>query len=442
MNDLTRENTWPAGFEQAPVVLLVDDEENILNALRRLLRPRGYQVLVATSGEAALEQFETNGIDLIISDMRMPGMQGSQLLGLVKQRSPETQRVLLTGYSDINSAITAINEGGIFRYVSKPWDDRDLLTVVQQALELRGLQKEKLRLEALTQAQNVELLDLNANLENKVQERTGELQTAHQELTLALEKLKKTFFTTVQVLSNLLELRAPALAGHGRRVADVSRRIAERMELPAEHINDILLAGLLHDIGKIGYPDTLLGKPTNKMTGEELGLARKHPLNGAAALLSLPDMRGVADIIRSHHERWDGEGYPEGLSGERIPLGARILALANDFDGAQLGTTTGRRLNIDEAKRYVLEGRSFRYDPAVADAFGELIGRLPRKPAEEKRIDGARLEAGMVLSRDLFSPDGVLLLATEYVLDEALIKQIRGYEQAFGRSLIICVKAP
>jgi response regulator RpfG family c-di-GMP phosphodiesterase len=433
--------TFPAGFSAAPVLLLVDDEPNVLNALRRLLRPAGYTILLANSGAEALALLEAQSVDLIISDMRMPSMSGAELLAQVRTRWPSTMRLLLTGYAEISSAIAAINEGGIYRYLSKPWNDEDLLTTLQQALELSGLQREKMRLEALTHAQNESLRELNATLEDKVRVRTEELQIANQELSLAMEKLKKTFFTSVQVLSTLIEMRAPALAGHSRRVADISRRIAEKMGLGSDLTHEILLAGLLHDIGKIGYPDSLFGKPLSKMTGEEIHLARKHPLNGAAALMSLPDMQGVASIIRSHHERWDGKGFPDALAGDKIPLGARILALANDYDGAQIGSITSKNMSVDEAKAYVLEGRKFRYDPDVSDAFSELIGRAPRKPILERRLSAAELEVGMVLARDLFSPEGMLLLAVEYVLDELLVKQLREYERASDRHLIVCVRA-
>jgi response regulator RpfG family c-di-GMP phosphodiesterase len=434
-------NGWPAGFAQAPKILLVDDEPNVLSALRRLLRPLAYQVQVAGSGAEALAILETGPIDLIVSDMRMPEMNGAELLAQVRQRWPDTLRILLTGYADVSSAIAAINEGGVYRYVAKPWDDAELCRILHQALELSGLQREKQRLEALTAEQNLALRELNATLEDKVRIRTEELHIANQEISLAMEKLKKTFFTSVQVLSNLIEMRAPALAGHSRRVADIGRKLAEKMGLGADLTHEILLAGLLHDIGKIGYPDPLFSKPMNKMTGEEIALARKHPLNGAAALMSMPDMRGVAEIIRSHHERWDGQGFPDQLAGEKIPLGARILALANDYDGAQLGLVSAKQMTVEEAKLYVLEGRKFRYDPAVADAFGELIGRIPRKPILERRLSGQELECGMVLARDLYSPDGLLLLATEYVLDELLIKQIRDFESAMGKHLVICVRA-
>jgi response regulator RpfG family c-di-GMP phosphodiesterase len=437
------QGNWPAGFTTPPNVLLVDDEANVLNSLRRLLRPAGYEIHTAENGEAALAHLESQAVDLVVSDMRMPGMSGAELLAQVRKRWPTTMRVLLTGYSDITSAVSAINDGGIFRYVSKPWDDAELQTILTQALEIAGLQREKNRLEALTQTQNEELKTLNASLEDKVRQRTEELQIANQEISLTMEKVKKNFFTTVQVLSNLLEMRAPSLAGHGRRVADVAKRLAVKMKLPSDVVNDVLLGGLLHDIGKIGYSDEILKKPFPKMSQDELGIARKHPLNGAAALLSLPDMRAVADIIRCHHERWDGQGYPSNLSGMDIPIGARIVALANDFDSVQVGTLSAKRMTVEEAKTYVLEGRKFRYDPMVVDAFAELIGRVaqPVKAHEERKIDISELKVGMVLARDLYSPEGILLLSVDYVLDELLVKQLREYQDAYGKKLNLSVKA-
>lgn len=432
---------WPAGFSEAPRLLLVDDEANILNALRRLLRPLGYEITLAGSGEEALALLDEARPDLVISDMRMPGMQGAQLLAAVRERDPSIMRVLLTGYAEVASAVAAINEGGVYRYISKPWDDGLLIGTLQQALEVRGLARERQRLQALTEEQNAQLKELNATLEQKVLERTAALQTAHQELTLAMEKLDKNYFASVQMLSQLIELRAPKLAGHGRRVADVARKIAENMDLPKAEVRDILLAGLLHDIGKIGYSDELMLKPIGRMTADELGVMRKHPLAGEAALMSMPDLREVARIIRHHHERWDGKGFPDALSGDAIPRGSRVLALANDYDAAQLGLLSQKPMTVDEARQYVIEGSRFRYDPDVVDAFARRVGLPPpRKAAGERRIAGAQAEVGMVLSRDLYGPDGILLLATDYVLDDLLVKQIREYERSLGKPLVICVR--
>lgn len=420
---------------KTPTLLCVDDEANILSALKRLFRPTGYRVLTAEGGAAALAilEAEADGVDLVISDMRMPGMDGAEFLAQVRQRWPGVVRILLTGYADVESTIAAINEGQIYRYISKPWNDGDVLITTREALERQALEREKLRLEALTARQNEELKALNASLEDKVKARTAELQQAH-------ERLKKSFFTSIQVFANLMELRGGQMAGHSRRVADLARRIAVRMGLEGRLCNDIFVAGLLHDIGKIGLPDELLAKPINKMVGEELGVFRRHPAKGEQALMALEDLRGAARLIRSHHERFDGQGYPEGLAGLAIPQGARILALANDYDGLLQGSFTGHRHPEDEAAALILQGKGKRYDPAVVDAFFALAGKAEQARADETRLTPRDLRPGMVLARDIISRDGVLLLAADYTLDENLVRQIQDYERSEGVRLIIHIR--
>ena len=219
-------------------ILCVDDEANILSALRRLFRQNGYQISVAGGGAEGLQILDTQEFDLIISDMRMPEMDGARFLEQVFKRYPDTVRILLTGYADIASTIEAVNKGQIYRYVSKPWNDQELLLIVRQALDLKALQREKLRLEALTARQNEELKALNLSLEEKVQART-------QELALANEKLKGSFITSVKVFSNLIELREGNLAGHSRRVADLARKIANKLGMTPRETQDVFLS-LIH----------------------------------------------------------------------------------------------------------------------------------------------------------------------------------------------------
>lgn len=421
MNDVRLEQTETSGAEEPPWNLLcVDDEPNILSALRRLLRPHGYQVTIAGSGAEALTIMEEQPFDLVISDMRMPEMDGAQFLEQVRKRWPDTIRLLLTGYADVTSTVDAINKGEIYRYISKPWDDNELLLIVRQALERKALEREKVRLELLTARQNEELRDLNANLELKVMERTVELRKAH-------DKVKTSFLTSIKVFANLIELRGSNLAGHSRRVADLARKIANRMGLSPAESQDVFLAGLLHDIGKIGLPDLLLVKPVPQMTGDELGLYRKHPVKGEQSVMALEELRGAAKIVRSHHERFDGQGYPDGLMGLGIPIGARILCVANDYDGLQIGSLSVRRYTQEDAKKLIAEGKGKRYDPQVIEAFLEIVGKVEVRDTGEIELGVADLKPGMILSRDLVTRDGVLLLAADYILDANLVRQIRDY---------------
>ncbi len=422
-------------------ILCVDDEPNILSSLRRLFRGAGYKVLTAESGNDGLKILETEAVDIVISDMRMPEMDGARFLEHVRQSWPDTLRLLLTGYADIQSILDAINRGEIYRYITKPWEDNDILLIVRHALERKALEHEKQRLEALTQTQNEELKLLNASLEAKVDKRTAELKKAHDELVSFNEKLKTNFLTSIKVFSNLIELRGDKLAGHSRRVADLARRLSTRMGLDSRETQEVFIAGLLHNIGKIGFSDDLLAMPVSMMNGDHLSVYRKYPVHGEQLLMPLDDLRGAARLVRSHQERFDGEGFPDRLSGFNIPVGARILALASDYDNLQIGTFSQRRLRPDEAAALVLQGRGKRYDPSVVNAFEEIrSGKTVHDVVHEEPLPPSRLRPGMVTSRDLVTRDGFLLLSADHALTERLIQQLADYEMTSRMPLTVYVR--
>ncbi|WP_343731486.1 HD domain-containing phosphohydrolase [Duganella sp.] len=423
-------------------VLCVDDEPNILSALRRLFRPAGYRVLLAESGAAGLEVLAREPVDLVISDMRMPEMNGAQFLAQVRQRWPDTVRLLLTGYSDIQSIQDAINCGEIYRYITKPWEDGDILLVVRHALERRQLEQDKQRLEALTQRQNAELKALNQSLEAKVEARTRQLKTEHEATVAANAKLKQNFVTTIKIFSSMIELRAHNQPGHARLVAELARKLAARLGLEGREAQDVFIAALLHDIGKIGFSDELLMTPLTMLRGDALAQFRKHPLRAEELLMPLEDMRGSAAILRSQLERFDGNGFPDGLAGLAIPLGARILALAADYYNLQQGAMVQRHLRADEAKSLILDAGGKRYDPNVVAAFRQVIdGHAIDSGAGVEMLSGELLP-GMVLARDLISRDGLMLLAVDHVLDARMIQQVQDFETKSGGRLAIWVRNP
>jgi response regulator RpfG family c-di-GMP phosphodiesterase len=437
VSDFDMAPNTPAVSRQPATILCVDDEANILAALRRAFRPLGYQILLAESAKEGLLILEQNNhIDLIISDMRMPEMDGARFLAQVRNQWPDITRILLTGYADMESTIAAINEGQIYRHISKPWNDDELLLTVRDALERRALEQEKRRLERLTADQNAELKQLNASLEEKVSERT-------QELVLANEKLKHSFFTSIQLFSNMLELRAGHMAGHSCRVADLSRKVARELKLDETECQNTFLAALLHDIGKIGLPDDLLRRPINQMSGDELSRWRRHPSLGEQALLALDSLRGVAAVIRSHHETFDGRGFPDGKSGMTIPIGARILSVANEYDGYIWGTLNGKRYEEESARQMIAQGRGKRYDPEVVDAFLTVTGGIKKsnQNTEEVELTTGELKVGMVLSRNLVNYDGIVLLTAQQTLTEQVITQLRGFEHSNGSRLEVWIKA-
>lgn len=432
---------------RAPTILCVDDEPSILSSLKRLFRPKGYQILVAEGGNAALALMKDTPVDLVISDMRMPEMDGVQFLEQVRQRWPDTMRLLLTGYADIASTIAAVNKGEIYRYISKPWDDQDIVLIVHDALAHRTLKLENKRLETVALRQNAELRNAHAQLEAMVALRTTELMTVNGSLQSANARLKTNFITSIKVFSSLVELRGGNLAGHSRRVADIARRIAQHLGLDSRQAHEIFVAGLLHEIGKVGFSDDMLSTAIVNLTPRQLDLYRRHPGRAEQLLTPLPDLNATAELIACQLERFDGKGHPRRLAHDAIPIGARILVLASDFDNMQSGTLAKRQLSPQEARTLVEKGRGKRYDPKVVDALLAVLDTQAADHREhevvpERKIGASELQAGMVLSRDLITPRGLLMLSAQHVLDERMIHKILDFEKSAELSLIAYVCIP
>lgn len=428
--------------EQMPKILCVDDEPNILSSLRRLFRSKGYKVLTALGGAEGLAVLEAESVDLVISDMRMPVMDGAVFLEHVRSRWPDTIRLLLTGYADVQSIIDAINRGEIYRYITKPWDDNDIVLVVKHALERKALELEKKRLEELTHRQNEELKELNASLEAKVEERTAALRQAHDSLIHVNEKLKNSFLTSIKVFSNVIEMRGGKLVGHSRRVADLARKIAKNLGLDAREIQEVFVAGLLADIGKIGFSDELLETPVSQLSSDQLGAFYKHTIRAEQLLMPLEDLQGTAKMLRCQHERFDGRGFPDGLSGTEIPIGARILSLASDYDYLQIGGLTPKRVHADDAQALIIRGAGNRYDEKVVAAFKQVfhVGSAALDETDFQDVSVRDLLPGMVLFTDIISKDGILLLPADHVLDEHVIDRLMLYGASGTGKLIVRVR--
>lgn len=433
--------TPPRPHPAPPTLLLVDDEPSVLNALRRLFRAPGYRILQATSGAEGLELLRTQAVDLVISDMRMPEMNGAQFLAAVRQRHPGVVRMLLTGYSELSATIAAINQGEIHRYIAKPWDDQALLLTVGEALARRALEQENARLVALTQAQNEALRDLNQNLEARVQARTAELEQVNAMLGKAYEEVNQNFEQAVVVFASLIEMRQDGIAGHARRVALLARRVAARLGLSGHALRDVVLAAQLHDVGKIGFPDHMLGHAVSSYGPDALSRYRHHPRDGEAALMPLTELHAVARMVRQHHERVDGKGFPDGLVGDEILLGARIIAAASDYDDLLTGGTLAERAYTPDAARQSLRGgKGTRYDPAVVDALLQEIEALDAESQTDLRMATAELQPGMVLAQDLVSAKGQILLTAGFVFDARVIAQVNGFAERQGVQLHLFVR--
>ncbi len=423
-----------------PVLLLVDDEPSVLSALRRLFRMHGYRILQATGGEDGLAILKDEAVDLVISDMRMPGMDGARFLQAVREHDPSIVRILLTGYADIGSTIAAINGGEIHRYIAKPWVDQDMLLMVREALGRRRLEQQNVQLTALSVRQNEELRSLNQGLESRVKARTAEIEQINDMLEKSYEELNSNFMLAVTVFSGLLEMREDGMAGHSRRVADLAKRTAQQLNMAERQVQDVYLGGLLHDIGKIGFPDKMLGKPVSTFAPDETSRYRRHPVDGESALMPLAQLHGVAKLVRQHHERFDGKGFPDGLQGQDIALGARIIAAASDYDGLLHGTQAERHYTPEMARQAMRGGADTRYDPKVVAALEAAIESMASDVVPDLEMEARELLPGMVLAHDLLSSRGAILLAAGYVFDARVIRQVSDFAQREGVRLTLRIQ--
>lgn len=414
-------------------VLCVDDEVNILKALQRLFMDEEFEVLTASSGLAGVELLRDNdNIAVILSDQRMPEMSGVEFLEFAKEISPDAIRIVLTGYADIHAAVDAINRGGAYRYLAKPWDDKELLLTVQQAINFYKLKEENARFAKIIQTQNKELEDWNNELEAKVDEQTRSIKNANQQLTAANSRLTAIFDNTIAAFANLVELRDRKLSNHSRNVAVTVEIALEEFDFDEKAQKDLRYAALLHDIGKIGVSDLLLKMDRDKMTQDEQREYLQHAIRGQSAVDSIDELRDVGVLIRHHHERFDGTGFPDRLSGRNIPAGAMLIAMA-DFIDTLVRKGTGVNPAVHALNKLKNEcGTAF--DPAFYLAIENAVkasystGQNERDMIELE-MSIRELMPGMLLSREARSGTGVLLLSKGVKLDQNNIRALKRYYQ-------------
>ena len=336
-------------------ILIVDDEEDINEILSDLLS-EPYDCRSAKSAEEALAHLREGEFELVISDITMPGMSGLEMLPQVKSLSPNTVVVMISGMQTVESAIGALRLGA-FDYLMKPFDLRQVEAVVQRALEHHELIAAKQRYET--------------QLEELVEQRTAELDKA-------LGSLEDAYRSTLKALTAALEARDSETHGHSERVVSYSLRLGREYGLDAAQMKALEFGSLLHDIGKIGVPDSILRKP-GKLTEEEWVLMREHPTHGQQILHGIEFLAGAARVVAQHHEKWDGSGYPLGLKAEAIDLCARIFSVADAFDAMTSDRVYRRGKSYEAAARELDEWVGRQFDPEVVKAFH----RVPRTDWEE-----------------------------------------------------------
>jgi putative nucleotidyltransferase with HDIG domain len=359
--------TQPSAGETR-IALVVDDEEPLRNALGQYLRYRGFEVRTAESGAAALRELKTGGVSLMLLDVRMPGMSGMDVVPEALDLDPELAIIMLTAVSDATTAAICMQRGA-FDYLTKPIELTDLGAAIDRALRRRD-----------TQIQNT---GITSWLKEEVSRQTEELEVKQ-------VRLQQLTTATLEALINALEAKSEYLSGHSARVAAYSANIAHEMGLADEHVEQIRIAGRLHDLGKIGVKESVLEK-RGPLTPDEYEHVKQHVLIGVQILAPLRHLGPVVDYARAHHEHWDGSGYPDRLAGENIPLGGRIICAAEIYDALTTSRPYQEKLAPEAAidRMRMLAGSVI--DPNVMEAFAASVGRrqmLVFLGGEEERSGG------------------------------------------------------
>jgi putative nucleotidyltransferase with HDIG domain len=328
-------------------ILIVDDEEPIREIVHSMLGAAGYQCQQAGSGMEALATL-TSGeeFELMLSDLMMADLDGIGLLERTKEKYPDMPVVMVTAVHDISVALAAIRNGA-YDYLLKPFEREQLLNTVSRALENRRLK--------------VENRTYQTNLESLVKARTEQLQAT-------VRELERSYDITLEALGDALDLKDRETEGHSRRVTLFTIAIAQAMGLPREQITVIARGAFLHDIGKMAIPDSILNKP-GKLESHEMAIMREHAYHGYQIVKKIPFLADAAEIVYSHQEWFNGEGYPRGLRSNEIPLGARIFSVADTFDAITSDRIYRPAQSFDAARVEIGKWAGRQFDPEIVRVF-------------------------------------------------------------------------
>ena len=348
-------------------VLFLDDEPNILKAIQRLLRNEPMRVLTATDPNEALDILRETPTQVVVTDQRMPSMSGVDFLSAVRDQHADMVRIMLTGYTEMNIAVEAINKGEIYRLITKPWNDDELRATLRQAFDHHDLKTEIKRLNTVAREQNFKLQDMNRNLEGKVRQRTKQLALKNQELSTA-------YIQTIRALAEAIDAKDHYTRGHSERVAVYASRMARRMNMRKELVERVYFSGLLHDVGKIGIPDAIITKPS-RLSKEEYLEMQKHPEIGAKILEPVQFLKHIIPCVRHHHEWFDGSssGYPMRLAGDQIPQPSRIIVVADTVEAMTSDRPYRKALPLDVVVRELHKYSGTQFDPKCVEAFLSLL---------------------------------------------------------------------
>ena len=325
-------------------ILVVDDDRLLVQALTKIIEADGHQAIAHLD---PLNAAEERDFSVVVTDFMMPGLSGTELLSIIKQTNPHAVRVMLTAANDFSVAMEAVNRGEVFRLLAKPWTLADVTQCIRQAVSHHELLAENRRLSAELAAKNAQLTKMNLNLEGLVVERTNGL---------------------LDGMVRALDYRDTETQWHSRRVALFARRLAEAVGVNQATLDIIEQGALLHDIGKIGVRDSILLKP-GPLTPEEWVEMRLHPDIGYRMLANIPYLSDASLIVHQHQERWDGKGYPLGLKGEAIVIGARVFSIVDALDAITSDRPYRRGQTVEIARSEIGRCVGTQFDPELVAAF-------------------------------------------------------------------------
>lgn len=418
MNSSAHTPAVPAALP--PKLLIVDDESLVLEMLKHSLEREGFHVVATTNPLKALAILGEQDFAAIISDQRMPEMLGLDFLVESRKLRPHCSRILVTAVLDLPVIVEAINRGEIFRFVAKPWLREELVATVRNAVQRHELITRNEQLHAETQALNERLRDANGALEGKVraiEEEKRRVDAANRELAARYEN-------SLELCRRILTTYDPILGNQAKAVVEFADLMAATEHFTDAERHALRSAARLCDLGLIGMPREMVRALRNgidRLSERERGQLQSHPIYGQT-LAALVDSRPeVGEVIRAHHERFDGFGYPDGLSGKTIPWPARCLAVAVGFVESGLPKAA--------ALQAVLSRSGRDYDPEAVRLFAK-ISHLVQLPKQVREITLSELAPGMVLASGIFSPHGLLLISEGEKLNEATIAKINSHNHA------------
>jgi len=336
-------------------ILVVDDEALSLDVVQRMLVDAGYSVTTFDSALKAIQELNANPhlYDVVLTDLMMPEKSGIELLRELGDES--VVKVVMTGYATVDNAISCLREN-TYDFIQKPFGKKELLALVKRAVEYHSLRNENARYQT--------------HLEQMVRERSAQVATS-------LEEVKQSYEFTLEALVAMLDAREHYTGRHSSRVREMAVVLGRYMGVDKEYLQALASGALLHDIGKIGIPDAILNKP-GRLAGDEWDIMRRHAEIGYSIIRSSPYLRDAAEIVRAHHERFDGRGYPRRLKGEEICLGARIFAVIDAYDAMRSKRVYRDAMPPDEACKEIRKGSGSQFDPAIVDAFFTHHAELER----------------------------------------------------------------